>query len=78
MEQLKELATRNMTLTLTNLYRCPLHSKGLAAPLSLPAAQASVFSSSGCVTDGATALTERMKRLVETPPILHSVSLPVR
>lgn len=49
-------------------------TKGHVVPVSLPAVPGSVFSSSGCVMDGTTALTERTSRLVATPPILHSVS----
>lgn len=57
-------------------FRCLFspYLKGHVVPVSLPAVQGSVFSSSGCVTDGMTALTEQMNRLVATPPILLSVS----
>lgn len=49
--------------------------KGRVVRVSLPAAQGSVFSSSGCAMDGTTALTVQMNRVVATPPTLHSVSL---
>lgn len=51
------------------------HLKGRVVPTSLPAVQVSVFSRSGCVTDGATAPTAPTNRAAATPPILHSVSL---
>lgn len=51
-----------------------LHLKGLVLPTSSPAAQVSVCSNSGCVTDGTTALMEQMNMAVTTPPILPSVS----
>lgn len=51
-----------------------LDLKGRVVHASLPAAQASAFTSSGCVTDGTTALTEQMSRAVATPPTLPSVS----
>lgn len=53
----------------------PLYCKGRVVRVSLPAAQGSVFSSSGCAMDGTTALTVQMNRVVATPPTLHSVSL---
>lgn len=49
-------------------------SKGHVAPASSPAVPVSVFSRSGCVMDGTTALTEQMNRAVATPPTLPSVS----
>lgn len=52
-----------------------LYFKGHVVRVSSPAAQGSVFSSSGCAMDGTTALTVQMNRVVATPPTLHSVSL---